>query len=385
MYAYWMQRPVFMRQIVECRNDKDMCVFWKVQGQCGNEEYKAYMDQYCPLACQSCDVELNRARAFLRYIATNLTQVYYNDTSQDVVTNRQGTLAMLMEDLGMEPALLLQKPQANWLYELHRRLTGVIPATLLKLYDSYESVHPRDHNLLSTLYEIPTIPADQLLQLIGVNYRNRGYSLTILQDMDHLITRPIQLHVAFAIPNEAAIKAIQNLHKPIVYMGAGSGYWAAILRLYGVTVIPYDLNPPHLAGENAFFDHAYTADILPGSCIDVLKGSLDLASTHALLMIWPNDPDPVDNLQFCTDDCGASSQAVWDADCLHAYTIAGGQDVVYVGERQENLVGSDVGLSSTRAFQELLKQHFKLVAQVQIPNMWLNQDDLTIWTRTTTM
>jgi uncharacterized protein (DUF2164 family) len=360
-----------MRKIVDCRNDKDMCAFWKVQGQCENEEYKTYMDQYCPLACQTCDVELKRARAFLRYLSTNLTQVYYNNTLQDVVANRQDTLALLMEDLDMEPALLLQNPQDNWFYELHRRLTSVIPATFLKLYDSDESVPSRDY------------PANQLLQRIGVNYRNRGYSLTIMQDMDHLITRPMQLHIAFAVPNEAAIKAIQNLQKPIVYMGAGSGYWAAILRLYGVTVVAYDLHPPHLASENAFFDHAYPKDIQPGSCVDVLKGNRELASTHVLLMIWPNDPDPVDNVQFCPDDCGASSQAVWDADCLQAYLTAGGQDIIYVGERQDNLVGNDAGMSSTRAFQEMLKQHCRLVAQVEIPNMWLNQDDLTIWTRTT--
>ena len=50
------------------------------------------------------------------------------------------------------------------------------------------------------------------------------------------------------------------------------------------------------------------------------------------------------------------SPAGWEAAALHAYLEAGGQTVVYVGEREEKIdaaIGSrpDVGVSASRAFQ----------------------------------
>lgn len=110
-------------------------------------------------------------------------------------------------------------------------------------------------------------------------------------------------------------------------------------------------------------------------------------------MIWPNDPDPTDNPQFCigssSTDC-AGSEAVWDADCLLAFLAAGGRRVIYVGERERQLSNhfmdggggggtADCGISSSRRFQTLLEERFRMVTRVEIPQMWLNEDDLTVW------
>jgi hypothetical protein len=66
--------------------------------------------------------------------------------------------------------------------------------------------------------------------------------------------------------------------------------------------------------------------------MDVFEHDEEFAEEYTLLMIWPNNPGPVDNQQFCQGNCHGS-QAVWDWDCLcWAYLLAGGQRVVDVGE-----------------------------------------------------
>src|SRR5688572_22451888 len=51
---------------------------------------------------------------------------------------------------------------------------------------------------------------------------------------------------SFAIPNEEAITAIAKAgDKKIVEMGAGTGYWAMLLRQAGADVIAYERTPKH--------------------------------------------------------------------------------------------------------------------------------------------
>ena len=47
---------------------------------------------------------------------------------------------------------------------------------------------------------------------------------------------------AWAVPTEASIEAIAALG-PIVEVGAGTGYWAWLLRQVGATVEAYDVAP----------------------------------------------------------------------------------------------------------------------------------------------
>jgi hypothetical protein len=168
--------------------------------------------------------------------------------------------------------------------------------------------------------------------------------------------------------------------------------------------VAYDIHPPGKeSGMNAFFDGAYMDNIHEQSCTDVFStkdtstttGSVGSAGRAAattkdhertLLLIWPNDPDPEDNPYFCDGGGCQGSQAVWDADCLLAFINAGGEKVIYVGEREtriQNNIGTvpDCGISSTRQFQLLLQTHFHLVTEIPLPNWWLNEDDLTVWER----
>ena len=71
---------------------------------------------------------------------------------------------------------------------------------------------------------------------------------------------------------------------------------------------------------------------------------------------------------------------------LAAYVAAGGQTVVYVGERESQLVltrdaRAECGASSSRAFQRMLAQYYELADEVPIPRWPFNADDLTVWRR----
>lgn len=102
----------------------------------------------------------------------------------------------------------------------------------------------------------------------------------------------------------------------------------------------------------------------------------------------PNNPDYIDNIQY---SYGSHDNTIiaWDYTCLEAYIRAGGQTVIFVGEREENIKLmkhalqnniKDSGMCATRQFQSMLKQYFTLQEQITIPTWW-NVDDLTIWKR----
>lgn len=367
--------------LIECRDESKMCAFYAFQSQCTNEEYREYMEQHCVVTCQLC--ELVQARAFLQLLHQDLQQVYDENYQISVSTSRKASLSLLMTKLGMDPSLIFKLDDSNWVEELHSRLYAVIPSALLQLYPSMEGpIDDKDLALLSALYGFPPdTPREEVLTNSLVQYRSRGYIVSIMQDVDHLITRPIQLLVGFAIPNKDAIERLSQI-SPLLQMGSGSGYWAGMLRQNGVDVLAYDVHPPSLQdNENEFFDDAYIHDIQKGACVESMTN--DLARKRTLLLIWPNDPDPIDNREFCQDDGCQGSQAVWDADCLKAYMQAGGQRVAFVGERAAHISGdsTDCGLSATRRFQQMLQDHFVLTDSISIPNWWLNQDDLSIWER----
>lgn len=365
-----------------CQNKNEMCSFWKLQERCSG--YEAYMKRECPLACQICHNEEFRARSFLRVLWEELPQVYKSSNNNNVTESRSRVLRHFMQLVGMDPGLLGQPTVTeNWVQELHHRTMAVIPLPLRRLYSSSE-INDSDFELLKAVLGTPQL----------VPYRSRGFVVQAMLDLDLYLTRPIQLTVGFAIPNESIQSELKMLsttaNKKILHMGAGAGYWDAWLRETGITeVVSYDRNPP-ARGDNAFFETDFSGDtVLPGSCTDILAKHSHLARESILLLIWPNDPDPVDNPQFCDDtDEVVPSEIVWDVDCLQAFVQGGGETVVYVGEREAALSHfdqeddtQDSGLSGTRQFQRLLENNFDLVKAMVIPNWWLNEDDATIWTR----
>lgn len=109
---------------------------------------------------------------------------------------------------------------------------------------------------------------------------------------------------SFAVPNKAALDLIASCG-PVVEIGAGTGYWAKMLRLHGCDVVAYDVM---LEAWSKWF---------PNGLVDeVLEGGIDKAAEHAsrtLLLVWPY----MDSTAY---------------DTVMAYAKAGGQRVIYVGE-----------------------------------------------------
>lgn len=358
-----------------CQNQQPLCAFWATQGQCTNANYSNYMEANCPVACRLCHTELFRARAWLDFLK-NLQHVY-DEPRVNVVARRQHVLDQLLTRLGISP-----NRSGHFAEKLVRRLDAVIPSVLGKLYLK-EALTEQETIWLRQLYTLdPKLPAEQVQMSALMQYRERGHIVGLMEATDHLILRPIQLSIAFAIPNAQALQTLRELNRSILEMGAGTGYWTALLHNMGVPVVAYDAAR---GPDNAFFDVWYTDQIRQGTCEHVMRTHPEWAQTHALLLIWPNDPDPIDHPQFCHGGACHDSEPVWDVPCLQAYMKNGGTTVVYVGERQRVLQDrygtNESGMSSTLQFQQLLEESFDLRSVVSIPQLWLNDDDLTVWTR----
>jgi hypothetical protein len=84
------------------------------------------------------------------------------------------------------------------------------------------------------------------------------------------------------LPESHLLKVVQR-YSPLVELGAGTGYWAYLLRLMGVDLIAYDSAPVGGPRENR-----YHLDVSPWT--DVLAGDLSVLSSHTdrgLFLCWP--------------------------------------------------------------------------------------------------
>lgn len=89
---------------------------------------------------------------------------------------------------------------------------------------------------------------------------------------------------AWAIPNEEALFEIKQ-YAPLIELGAGSGYWAWLLREQLATnILCYDIAPPSSSSEeNTFHPKAQT-------WTEVLKGDESILDSHGernLFLCWP--------------------------------------------------------------------------------------------------
>ena len=91
-----------------------------------------------------------------------------------------------------------------------------------------------------------------------------------------------------------ALSAVASLNRPVVEMGAGTGYWTALLRQKGVDVVAYDAHPPRritkafAKGEAKFFGVTYVDDVR--ECDDDAS-CLDAHADRVLMLCWPKSPE----------------------------------------------------------------------------------------------
>lgn len=135
---------------------------------------------------------------------------------------------------------------------------------------------------------------------------------------------------------------------PLVEIGAGTGYWSAMIAQAGGDVIAYDSTPPG-PGNN------YHPD--PNArYFDVQQGGTEKAALHpdrTLFLCWP----PYGEIM------------AWEA--LVYYK---GSTLVYVGEGQGGCTGND-------AFHELLDAQWEERLSLYLPNWQGIRDTLTVYQR----
>lgn len=139
---------------------------------------------------------------------------------------------------------------------------------------------------------------------------------------------------AWAIPNQAALDALKQ-NQPIIEIGAGTGYWAYLLRQLGVKIAAYDLNPVPSSGNqwHRGAGRSWTT-VLSGDETAVRR-----SSAQTLFLCWPPE----------VNRCA-----------YNALRLFNGNTVIYVGE-------GPGGCSGTAEFHNLLARDWDLVGQIEIP------------------
>lgn len=154
---------------------------------------------------------------------------------------------------------------------------------------------------------------------------------------------------AWAVPTEEALAAIVKL-SPIVEVGAGSGYWAKLLRERGAKVAPYDKEPYPILNMRVHRQVSY-------SHFPIAKGDPERAlrdhPKRTLFISWP------------------TYQSDWAARALDLHR---GEHLVYIGEGYGGCTGND-------RFHENLMAFYEEIQVVEIPRWFGLHDRLYVYRR----
>jgi hypothetical protein len=156
---------------------------------------------------------------------------------------------------------------------------------------------------------------------------------------------------SWAIPAPGAL-AVLGQYAPLVECGAGTGYWAALLRTLGTDIVACDIAPPGAGTGNRY--HAATrrpwTEIGRASAVTAIRANRG----RTLFLCWPP-----------YDDDGASYAA------LHAYR---GDVVVYAG-------GGPGGATGTVRFHRELELNWHPAEQAALPTWPGLRDRLVVYRR----
>ena len=308
----------------------------------------------------------------------------------------------LMKYFGIDPALVFEKNDGNIstvngnIYEeLQNRVTDLVPNALRKVYRNQPTEFEREI-ILGTNYNIRKeaevfveglrhIDTSRIMDLAFRMHRERGHVAERMAMMTDLLVGPLQRTFSYAIPDDETVKEIVSHAPRIVEMGAGTGYWSAMLNRNGADVIAFDAHPG-TEQDNVYVGKQMYYPVQEGIDSTVFVESKPDIVDRALLLVWPNNPDDVDNPHVRLE--GESMlPPIWDIDCLQRYYDLGGQTVIYVGEREEKIplvsdaTGPDCGFCGSRKFQQFLWDNFDLKSVIECPKWWMKEDDVTVWKR----
>jgi len=210
----------------------------------------------------------------------------------------------------------------------------------------------------------PSKNRDQLLEVSSVNYKypdtdvseNPYLALFLKLKLDRPETyvteerfgdpglvarRSLALHYAWAVPNDEAIDMLVE-YSPLVEIGAGHGYWAALARSRGANVVALD-----------YQNFEFAPSLLWGKVEVGKPEDLGSHSRRTLFMCWP--PEVTSMARSCLD--------YWEGD-----------DLIYVGDQNGVVTGGSRFISK-------LHKDFDFVKEVAIPCVPAVGDTMTVWRR----
>lgn len=155
---------------------------------------------------------------------------------------------------------------------------------------------------------------------------------------------------AWGVPCRAALDILAK-HAPLLEVGAGTGYWAWLLRKRGVEVAAYDRDPPgpgkgeanHWHGEASLWTRVEAGG----------PEAIDRHPDRTLFLCWPPYDDP------------------FAEECLGRYR---GGTLLFVGEGEGGCTGGS-------GFWERLGAEWEEAEWVKLPQFDGLHDHLTVWKR----
>lgn len=166
---------------------------------------------------------------------------------------------------------------------------------------------------------------------------------------------------AYATPTPESLKIVAS-YAPLVEMGAGTGYWSALLQQSDVDIVAYDKCPPsaelqstNTSKHKGQQQNAYHGQVPPFCPLgtggpEVLKQK-DMAGRNLLLCYPPPG-----------DDMAVNCARFFQGECL-----------IHIGEWQ--------GDTGDRRFEKELETRFTLEKEVVLPNWGNSAYHLTVWRR----
>lgn len=176
-----------------------------------------------------------------------------------------------------------------------------------KVRDPVGPVPPDEHGLVPVMARRSSAAFNPLLRLY-----------TETQGDPHQRDEAVRTY-SFAVPTDEALGVIAAVSpEGVVEVGAGTGYWAALLAAEGVDVIAYDVAPAPSSANRYFRNREPWFSMVVGDELD--------ASGHparTMLLVWPTHDE------------------VWPSNALERFHEAGGTCVVFVGELPGGRTGDD--------------------------------------------
>lgn len=156
--------------------------------------------------------------------------------------------------------------------------------------------------------------------------------------------RELVLKYAWAVPDDAALDTIKRYSpRGVVEIGAGTGYWAGLLRERGVEVAAYDRHP-------------YRSGHADGCWSQVKRGGPYMASFHPMKTLFLSWPPYADTMA---------------SRCLDTYA---GNTLAYIGEGPGGCTGDD-------DFHHKLETEWDVITEIGIPQWEGIHDRLSIYHR----